>query len=372
MAKRKPIKISYGRQSISEDDIKAVSEVLRSDWLTQGPKVEEFETALAKYCGAKYAVVFANGTAALHGAYFAASIGKDDEFITSPNTFIATINAGVYMGATPKFVDIEEDTGNIDASAIEAAITPKTKAIVPIDYGGQPVDLDEIREIARKHKLIVIEDACHALGASYKNKKIGGISDMSVFSFHPVKSITTGEGGAVVTNNKGFYDKLKTFRTHGILRIDRWNAPMMVLGYNYRLTDIQSALGLSQLKKLNKFIALRSKIAKKYAKELSRKITIPITRKNRRSSWHLYPIRIPKKLIPQKRQIMEKLLKAGIAVQLHYMPAYFHPYYAEKFKRGLCPKAEEFYAREISIPIYPDLSVKDQNYVIKTLNKILK
>ena len=294
--------IPYSRQFIDEEDIEEVVKVLKSDFITQGPKIQEFEKKLAKYCGPKYAVVFNSGTSALHGAYFALlGLRKGDEFITSPITFVATANAGLYLGAKPVFVDIEADTGNIDALKIEKKITKKTKLIVPVHYAGHPVDLEKISEIAKKNKLFVVEDACHALGAKYRRQKavsskqnkdkksedwikIGSCkySDMTVLSFHPVKHITTGEGGSVLTNNEEFYQRLLMFRTHGITKdssrftihdsrlIGDWYYEMQFLGYNYRMTDIQAALGTSQLKKLDSFVDRKRAIADCYNKAFRR------------------------------------------------------------------------------------------------------
>ena len=264
--------IPYGRQWIEKDDIDAVVDVLKSDYVTTGPAVEQFEKTVAKYVGAKYAVAIANGTAALHAACYAAGIGPGDEVITTPITFAASANCALYCGATPVFADIEEDTYNIDPKEIEKKITEKTKAIVAVHFTGQPCKMDEIHAIAKKHKLIVIEDAAHALGADYKGKRVGSMSDMTTFSFHPVKHITTGEGGMIVTNSKKLYDKLILFRSHGITRDAKklekneggWYYEQQDLGYNYRITDIQCAIGTSQMKKLDKFVERRRAIAKRY------------------------------------------------------------------------------------------------------------
>lgn len=373
--------IPYSHQFIDKDDLNSVKEAMLSDWLTQGPKVKEFETALAKYCGSKYAVAVSNGTAALQAAYFAINIKKGDEIITSPLTFAATSNAAIWQGAKPVFVDIDE-TGNIDPDLIEEKITKKTKAIVAIDYAGLPCNLDRLIKIAKKHGLSLIEDAAHSLGAEYKSKKVGGIADLTTFSFHPVKSITTGEGGAIMTNSKELYEKLLVFRSHGITKDqDRfinkshgpWYHEMQELGLNYRLTDIQAALGISQLNKLDSFINKRVGIVERYDKELGgiNGLILPkAVFKDRRSSWHLYPIRVRSE---NRVFIFEELQKNGIGVQVHYIPVYWHPYYQKLgYKRGSCPNAEKWYGSEISIPIYPSLKKEDQKRVIEVLKEILK
>lgn len=376
--------IPYGHQSISSTDIAAVLKILKSDWLTQGPKVKEFEVALADYCGSDYAVAVSNGTAALHAAYFAAGISQGDEIITSSMTFAATSNAAIWQGARPIFVDIEKNTGNIDAKLIEENITSKTKAIVAIDYSGLPCDFDALRKIAKKYHCILIADAAHSLGASYKNKMVGRLADLTTFSFHPVKSITTGEGGAILTNNKEFYKKLILFRNHGITKDSNnflhksagpWYHEMQELGLNYRLTDFQAALGINQLKRLSSFVSSRAKIAERYSKELRgiKDLVLPVELKDRKSSRHLYPIRLVNELQPRRREIVEKLQKAGIGVQVHYIPVYFHPYYQKLgYKKGLCPNAESFYESEISLPIFPTLTLKDQMYVVEALRNVLK
>jgi len=373
--------IPYGHQCIDEDDIRAVVETLRSDFLTQGPKVIEFEEALARYCGAKYAVSFSSGTAALHGAYFAAGVGGGDEVITSPLTFLATANAALFLGGRPVFVDIEPDTGNIDAKLIEPAVTSKTKVIVPVHFAGHPAEMERIAGIAKKNNLIVIEDACHALGAKYKNTTIGDCkySVMAVFSFHPVKSITTGEGGAVLTNSKEYYERLVVFRQHGVTKADgafvnkdenagQWYHEMQHLGYNYRLTDIQCALGISQLAKLDKFIQQRRQIVDAYAGAFKDNpfFDFPVEKDDVESAWHLYAIRLKAAYKGVKKKIFEELRRQQIGVQVHYIPVHLQPYYQQLgYSRGLCPKAKDFYEREISLPLYPTMSKEDIDYVMQ-------
>ncbi|NUM25117.1 MAG: UDP-4-amino-4,6-dideoxy-N-acetyl-beta-L-altrosamine transaminase [Candidatus Buchananbacteria bacterium] len=356
--------IPYGRQTIDEKDIAAVVKVLKSDWLTQGPKVLEFETALAKYCGAKYAVVASNGTAALLLAYLAGGIKKGDEVITTPNTFVATSNMLLVLGARPVFCDIRLDTYNIDESKIEKLITKKTKAIVPVHFGGQPVALDVIRKIARRHKLLVIEDACHSLGAKYKNKKIGSISDMTVFSFHPVKSIATGEGGAVLTNDKNVYHQLKLLRSHGITKDAKGFNVMTELGHNFRLTDIQAALGISQLKKINQFVAKRRLLVKKYQQRLKGidQIILPQEIKGNFSSWHLYVIRTKK--ASDRLPLYNYLLSKGVGVNFHYPAVYSQPYYRRHRYQKTKLENDELYTKTaITLPLFPTLRDRDHQYV---------
>lgn len=375
--------IPYGRQSVGEDDIKAVIKVLHSDFLTQGPKVNEFERALAEYCGSRYAVVLSSGTAALHGAYYSAGLEKGDEFITSPLTFVATANAGLYLGARPIFADCDT-LGNLDPKEAEKKITSKTKLISVVDYTGNPADLGAFKKIARKYRLVLVEDACQAFGAEYKGKKIGSISDMTVFSFHPVKSITTGEGGAVLTNDKNYYEKLLLFRNHGITKDStklkypssgRWYFEMQELGYNYRLTDIQAALGISQLRKIGKFLEARKLIVNRYNAALALLkdfIEIPQETKRAHSAWHLYVVRLRGELITKRAYIFNTIREKGIGVQVHHVPVHFQPYYkALGYRKGLCPKAEAFYESCFSLPIFPSLSVKDQKTVVNTLTQVI-
>ena len=376
--------LPYGKQYIDENDINAVLNVLKSDFITQGPKVGEFERKLAEYSGSKYAVSFNSGTSALHGAYFALGIGKGDEIITSPNTFVATSNAALYLNANPIFADVEKDTGNLDVSKVKDNITDKTKLIVPVHYSGNPVDLRELHKIAEENDIKIIEDAAHAMGATYNKHKIGNsrYSEMSIFSFHPVKHITTGEGGAVLTNNRDYYEKLLMFRSHGITKDHFINKPdgdwyyeMHYLGFNYRITDIQAVLGLSQLKKLDEFVERRRNIAELYEKSFENNPFFEtITEKECcKSSYHLYPILIKDDYKDKKEEIFLKMRKEGLGVQVHYIPIYLQPYYKKLgYEKGLCPVSEDFYHREISIPLYPSMDNKDVAYVIKKIFKVFK
>lgn len=380
--------IPYGRQWIDNDDIREVVKTLKSDWITQGPKIAEFERELCKYTGAKYAAAVSSGTAALHLACLAARIRKDDEVITSPITFAASANCVLYCGGKPVFADIEQDTANIDPRQIQKNITKNTKALIPVHYAGHPCNMESIHKIAKENKLIVIEDACHALGAQYYSNgkwiKVGSCkhSDMAVLSFHPVKHITTGEGGAILTNNKVFYERIIALRTHGITK-ERlinpshggWYYEMQELGYNYRITDIQCALGISQMKKLGKFVKRRREIAASYNKRL-RNITgyiLPVQKEYACSSWHLYPLQLKENVVSAKKKIFSNLKKSGIGVQVHYIPVYMHPYYLKQgYKKGICPNAEAWYKREISIPIYPAMNKSHINTVIKKLSDCLR
>ncbi len=373
--------IPYGKQFIDERDIEAVVRVLKSDFITQGPTIEEFERRLAEYCGARFAVVFSSGTSALHSAYFAVGIREGDEFITTPITFVATSNAGLFLGAKPIFVDIEYETGNIDIYEIEKNITERTKLITVVHYAGHPVDMEKVKSIAERYNLKIIEDACHALGACYKNSKIGSCvySDLVVFSFHPVKHITTGEGGAVLTNDEKIYEKLKMFRNHGITKDSekflyefqgQWYYEMHLLGYNYRMTDFQSALGLSQLKKLDKFVNRRREIANIYNNAFMENpcFDLPIEREYAYHSYHLYTIRFRNPAI--KKKVFNYLRKNGIGVQVHYIPVYKHPFYRKIGYASTClEKAEKFYESVLSLPLYPSLTELQIERVIKTVEE---
>lgn len=382
----KPVRdtlLPYAKQMINEDDIQAVTHILKSDYLTTGPVVPQFEKKIASYVGAKYAVAFSSGTAALHAACFAADIKEGDEVITTPITFAATANSILYVGGKPVFADIDPNTFNICPQSIEKLITPKTKAIISVDFTGQPAAYDEIMKLARAYNLIVIEDAAHALGATYKNNRIGTIADMTMFSFHPVKHITTGEGGIITTNNRSYYEKLLLFRSHGITR-DKNKLhvkdevayyEMQQLGFNYRMTDIQAALGLSQCKKLPHFIKKRRELAAKYTETFNKIdcITTPSQLENTHSSWHLYVLRFDlKKLQTTRKEIFLALQKENIGVNIHYIPVYFHPYYQRLgFKRGLCPNAEQLYENMITIPLFPSMTEKDQEDVIRAVQKVV-
>lgn len=365
--------IPYGRQTIDEADIEAVTEVLRSDYLTTGPKVAEFEKRVADYVGAKYAVAVNSGTSALHIACLAAGIAEGHEVITSPITFAASANCVLYCGGTPVFADIDAESYNISPREIETKITERTKAIIPVDYTGQPCDMDEIMRIAKEHELLVIEDAAHALGASYKGKKIGSIADMTCFSFHPVKPITTGEGGMVVTDSEELYQRLILFRSHGITRDEAlmteqqgdWYYQQIELGYNYRITDISCALGLRQMDKLDAFIDRRREIAERYNRAFAdiRGIKTPTLSEGSLSGWHLYMLQV---MNTDRRKLFEHLRSAGIGVNVHYIPVYKHPYYQKHgYADCCCPRAEEFYGRIISLPIFPLLTKEQQDYVIE-------
>lgn len=375
--------IPYGRQSINDDDIREVVKVLRSDWLTQGPKVGEFEKALAEHCGAKYAVVASSGTAAMQAAYYAIGLKEGDEFITTPLTFPATANAGIWQGGRPVFVDVSTETGNIDADEITEKITSRTRAVVPVDYAGRPVDLEKINFIAQKNNLVVIEDACQALGAVYQGRKIGSWSDLTVFSFHPVKSITTGEGGAILTDNEEYFGRLKKFVNHGVARDHfinnpqgEWYFEVQDLGQNYRLTDIQCALGLSQLRRIEEFVAKRKFLACRYSDalaEIQGLATPPMETGESRSAWHLYIVRLLAGGLARRKEIFDSLRKKGIGVQVHHIPVYLHPFYQKLgYQRGICPKAEKFYDSIISLPLYPDITTQEQYYIIKMVKEVLK
>ena len=377
--------IPYSKQYIDDEDIQAVVEILRSDYLTTGPKIQEFEEKFAEYIGVKYAVAISNGTAALHIACLAAGIGEGDEVITTPITFVASANSVLYCGGTPVFADIDPKTYNICPKEIRKKITSRTKAIIPVHFTGQPCNMNEIQRIAKEYNLIVIEDAAHALGAEYKGKRTGSMSDMTTFSFHPVKHITTGEGGMITTNDEKIYKKLILFRAHGITRDNDllvnqnegpWYYEQLDLGYNYRITDIQCALGISQLKKLDKFIDRRKRIVNMYNDEFKslEGIITPYQGHHTDSSWHLYVIKLElDKLKVGRKEIFEELKKQNIGVNVHYIPVYYFPYYQRLgYNKGSCPVAEKLYESIITLPLFPDMTDKDVEYVTRTVQSIIK
>lgn len=373
--------LPYGHQSIDDEDIKAVIEILRTDWLTQGPKIDEFERTIANYCGARYAVAMSSGTAALHAACAAAGISSGDEVITTPMTFAASANAVVYCGGTPVFADILESTFNINPEEIKSKITSRTRAVLPVDFAGHPVDFDEIKQIARENQLIIIEDACHALGAEYKGEKVGHLSDMTVFSFHPVKHITTGEGGMVVTDDLNLYEKLKIFRHHGILRNipghGGWYYEISEPGYNFRITDFQCALGISQFKKLDYFISRRKLIAESYNKGFANlpELILPEEGESVKHAYHIYVIQLKLDMLKAgRREIFDALRAENIGVNVHYIPLHFQPFYRDMFhyKEGDFPKTEMYYTRAITLPVFPAMSDIDIEDVITAVKKVIE
>jgi perosamine synthetase len=375
--------LPYGHQCIDEADIQAVVETLRSDWLTTGPRIAEFEEAFAARTGARHAVSFSSGTAALHAAAFTAGLKAGDEAITSPLTFVATANCVLYQGAVPVFADVSPDTLNLDPDQAAARISPRTRAILPVDYAGHPADLASIVELAERHGLVVIEDASHALGAEYKGRPVGSLSHMTVFSFHPVKHITTGEGGMVTTDNAKFTETLRQFRNHGISSDARqrqsagqWHYEMVLLGFNYRLTDIACALGIQQLKKLETNLSRRRQIAERYSAAFREipELVMPAVREEANPAWHLYPIRLDGvRLKADRAQVFRALRAENIGVNVHYIPVHRHPYYRERFgyQGGEYPVAEDAYERLISLPMFHGMSDQDVEDVIRAVDKVI-
>ena len=378
-------KLYYGRQWLDEEDIQAVSETLKSDFITCGPKVAQAERALEKLTSARHAVVVSNGTAALHCACMAAGIGPGDEVITSPLTFAASANCILYCGAKPVFADIDPETYNIDPDSIEACVTERTKAVIAVDFTGQAVRMAEIRTICERYQLIFLEDAAHAIGTKYKGRMAGSLADMTCFSFHPVKTVTAGEGGAVTTNNDEWYQKLVLAHTHGTIhdqsfmeQADQgmWYYEQVSLGYNYRMTDFQAALLLSQLKKLEQFKQRRRSIALKYDKAFSGISEIILQKEIEESDTcrHLYPIRLNLDLLTCiRRQFFDAMSGENIQCQVHYIPVYWFPYYRRMgYQKGLCPQAEAVYQGIMSIPLYPGMTDQDVEDVICAVKKVVK
>ena len=378
-------KIYYGRQWIDDDDVRAVASVLKSDFITCGPRVEEMERSLEAYTGAKYAVAVCNGTAALHCACIAAGIGPGDEVITTPLTFAASANCALYCGATPVFADIDPETYNIDPDSIRAHITPKTKAIIAVDFTGQAVKHKEIRDICEEFHLVFIEDAAHAIATKYDGKQVGSLADMTCFSFHPVKTITGGEGGAVTTNNEEYYKKLVLAHTHGITHDEAmmeeaphegpWYYEQINLGYNYRITDFQAALIVSQMSKLEMFAKRRKEIVKKYNEAFSNIPELIVQKEIPESDTcrHLYIIRLVlDRLTCTRREFFDAMSAENVQCQIHYVPVYWFPYYQHLgYQKGLCPKAEAVYQEIMSIPLYPKMTDQDVEDVIHAVKKVI-
>lgn len=384
--------IPYGRQHIDDADINAVINVLKSDWLTQGPIIPQFERAVAEYCGVKYAVAVSNGTAALHIACLAAGLDTKDILWTSPNTFVASANCALYCNAQPDFVDIDPVTYNISVDALESKLAEAQhkqclpKIVVPVHFAGQSCDMEKIYSLGKRYKFTIIEDACHAIGGSYKNNKIGSckFSDMTVLSFHPVKIITTGEGGMILTNNEKLYQKLSRLRTHGITRefqlMDKesdgpWYYQQIELGMNYRITELQAALGLSQLKHTDQFVLRRHELVKRYNEAFSDcPVILPWQSSDAYSSFHLYILRLKlDKIKKTKKEIFEALQQKKIGANVHYIPVHTQPYYQKLgFSYGQFPESEQYYRETITLPLYPSMSAEDQERVISTLKSICK
>ena len=377
--------ISYGKQWIDEQDVQSVLDVLRSEFITQGPKVPEFEQAICRYTGAEYCVAVSSGTAALHLAVAALGIEKDMKGITSPITFVASSNAMIYSSIEPVFADIDENTFNIDVGEIEKRITDKTKLIIPVHFAGCPADMKSISVIAKEKNISVIEDAAHAIGSEYPDGgKVGNCkySNMTIFSFHPVKTITAGEGGAITTNSKELYEKLVKLRSHGITKEQKllhqdpgaWYYEMQSLGFNYRITDMQAALGMSQLGKLDDFVWRRREIVKKYNAKFNQVECLKIPKFAPEAAYHLYVLRIDfEKIGKSRKNVMKELREKGIGTQVHYIPVHLQPYYQQNFgyKKGNYPKAEEYYKVALSLPLYPKMTDLDQKRVLDSIFDIL-
>ncbi|MGE0443850.1 MAG: UDP-4-amino-4,6-dideoxy-N-acetyl-beta-L-altrosamine transaminase [Vicinamibacterales bacterium] len=376
--------LPYGRQAIDDDDVRAVVGVLQSDWLTTGPAVGAYEADVCAAVGARHAVAFSSGTAALHAAVHAAGIGPGDEVITSPLTFVASANCARFVGADPVFADVRDDTLTIDPGRVAAAIGPRTRALIPVDFAGQPADLDELTALAARHGLTVIEDAAHSLGASYRGRRVGTLATLTVFSTHPVKHVTTGEGGVVATDDARLADRLRLFRNHGISSDARarqeagsWYYEMVELGYNYRITDLQCALGSSQLRKLPRWVERRQEIAARYSAELAglEPLRLPLVAGDRTSSWHLYVVRVRRGALRGDvgRDAVFKALRAeNIGVNVHYIPVTWHPYYQQLgHRRGAHPVAESAYEELITLPLFPAMSDADVGDVVTAVRKVV-
>ena len=372
--------IPYGHQSISWLDAFRVAKAAKSEWMTMGPAVENFEADLIRLSGARHAVAVSSGSAALHCAYASIDLGPGDEIITSSLTFASTATTAINLGAKVVFADIQPDTGNIDPSHVESLITPKTKAVVAVDYAGHPADLEELLTITKKHGIVLIEDAAHSLGSTYKNRFVGSIADITTFSFFPTKNIATGEGGAIVTDHEHFARKARMFRSHGLVRNQEslkypdegpWHQEIHSLGLNYRLPDVLASLGSSQLGHIDKFKKRRRTIFSRYLESLQGidGLQLPTERAYVNSMWHLFAIRVPPS---SRKRVFEGLRNEGILVQVNYVPVYWHPYFEELgMARGQCPNSEAFYNGEISLPMHADLRESQQSRVVRELVSLL-
>jgi dTDP-4-amino-4,6-dideoxygalactose transaminase len=370
----------YGRQSVSEEEIAAVAEVLRGDWLTTGPAVRQFEADLAEWAGGAECVSVTSGTAALHTAYAAAGVGPGDEVVTTPLTFVATACTAAMLGATVVFADVEDDTGLLDADAVKAVVTERTKVVAAVDYAGQPCDYDALREVAAPVGALLLDDAAHSIGARYKGKPIGSVTDLTTFSFFPTKHLTTAEGGAVASPRPALAERAARFRNIGLVRDPHlfkirgqgaWHQEVHEFGLNYRLPDVLCALGIVQLRRLRGFLDRRDELVARYRAALSDVdgLALPAVRDDVTPTWHLFPVRVRD---GRRREVYEAMRAAGIGVQVNFIPAYWHPVFADAgYRRGLCPNAEAWYEEELSLPLYPDLTDDDQERVVATLRGIL-
>lgn len=375
--------LPYAKQWLDDEDIEAVCRVLSSDWLTTGPMVKQFEETVADYVGASYGVAVSSGTAALHAAMYALGIGPGDEVIVPPMTFAATANCVVFQGATPIFVDVDPETLLIDPEQVLSKISENTKAVIAVDYAGQPCDYDALRQICGDHSLALVADSCHALGAAYNGRKVGTLADLTVFSFHPVKHITTGEGGMVVTGNADYAKRMHSFRNHGITTDHKqraakgtWYYEMIDLGYNYRITDFQCALGISQLKKLPGWLTRRRELAKRYDQALASIRGILPLKVNtfNHHTYHLYVVRLDCEHLKMGRaEVFKSMWERNIGVNVHYIPVHLHPFYRQRFNTGpgMCPVAEKVYEEILSLPMFPQMSETDVDYVVDAFTDVL-
>ncbi|MBT2519675.1 DegT/DnrJ/EryC1/StrS aminotransferase family protein [Arthrobacter sp. ISL-28] len=374
--------IPYGRQSISDEDIEAVVQALKSDWLTTGPAVEAFEVAIARTAQAKYSVSVTSGTAALHVAYSALGLAQGDEIVTSPLTFVATASTAILLGARVRFADIDPDTGNLDPAAAESEINSRTRAITAVDYAGLPTKISDFRSItSRNRHVLLIQDAAHSIGSLHSGKPVGSQADLTTFSFFPTKNLTTAEGGAVVTNDDDLARNCRRFKNHGLVRdldslrehdIGPWHQEVHNFGLNYRLPDVLAALGFSQLQRLEDFKAKRQRVFDFYTESMQGidGLKLPSHIPGTEPMWHLYPIRVP---ASRRRAIFERLRASGIGVQVNYIPVYWHPVFEDLgYKRGLCPEAERFYTEEISLPMHTDLKHSELEMITEAVRKAVR